>query len=441
MVNLRRRPRLQRQCNIPKEREPVSLISNPNKTPKRGGPTKTSVGKNTSKLPKTQKSQAEVVDKQELEIEGSKSVNSRRSKRSRLDKSANADGATKTTPDGLVYEIGRRKPSDGSGTDEFVLRLNNSVNPKSKSKKKPVTSRNDVLVGSPKKQSPVCPEEKSPKSPPLSKRKNSKSPLRLSLKPEPRSPNQVFKLPRSSCARKQRVSVEVAAEVQNQEESLSVCSMILKKKKRKSSEGTAASEQEISNKIISNKSQHPLFAGISPIVASKKEIEKLESLEKSMNLFSCPMSPIKNPDQKDSLNYSNLALKPEIKSLPKRPKTRPQKKVMAKSKAIKKDADRSLLKTPIRQTFKAKTDPEPEPEGNDSLLFGDESEDSADDTQAGYTLYPLSDKSTWQPKPKATVNKSNSKKDETRDKMDYDKWLADHQEDYEQFKDLELCVE
>ena len=379
MVNLRRRPRLQRQCNIAKEKDTVSLVSASNKTPKRGDkenvvPTKTSVSKNTPKPSKKQKTQSKEVDvhksvKQERESDGSKSVNSRRSKRSRLDKTTNAEEVTKVTPDGLVYEIGRRKSSVGSGSDEFVLRLNNSANTKSKSMKKTTTPKTDVLVASPKKQKSTHPEEKIAKSPPPSKRKNSKSPLRLSLKPEPRSPNQVFKLPRSSCTRKQRVSVEVAAEVQNQEESLSVCSMILNKKKRRSSEGSAAVKQSDESK--STKSQHPLFAGISPIVASKKEIEKLESLEKSMNLFSCPMSPIENPDQKNSLNYSNLALKPEIKSLPKRPKTRPQKKVTAKrSKTAKKDAGSSLLKTPIRQTFKAKPEPEPEPEANNSLLFG-----------------------------------------------------------------------
>ena len=51
------------------------------------------------------------------------------------------------------------------------------------------------------------------------------------------------------------------------------------------------------------------------------------------------------------------------------------------------------------------------------FISSDESEDSADEAQAGYTLYPLSDKSTWQPKPKTTVNKSNSKKDEKRENM------------------------
>ena len=377
MVNLRRRPRLQRQCNIAKEKDTVSLVSASNKTPKRGDkenvvPTKTSP--KPSKKQKTQSKEQDVNKgvKQEKESDRSKNVDSRRSKRSRLDKTNNAEEVAKVTPDGLVYEIGRRKSSVGSGSDEFVLRLNNSANTKSKDMRKTTIPKTDVLVASPKKQKITHPEEKIAKSPPPSKRKNSKSPLRLSLKPEPRSPNQVFKLPRSSCTRKQRVSVEVAAEVQNQEESLSVCSMILNKKKRRSSEGSAAakkdSKSDISNSI---KSQHPLFAGISPIVASKKEIEKLESLEKSMNLFSCPMSPIENPDQKNSLNYSNLALKPEIKSLPKRPKTRPQKKVNAKrSKTAKKDAGSSLLKTPIRQTFKAKTEPEPESEANNSLLFG-----------------------------------------------------------------------
>ena len=382
MVNLRRRPRLQRQCNIAKEKDTVSLVSASNKTPKRGDkenvvPIKTSLGKNTPKPSKKQKTQSKEQDvnkgvKQEKESDRSKNVNSRRSKRSRIDKTNNAEEVTKVTPDGLVYEIGRRKSSVGSGSDEFVLRLNNSANTKSKNMKKTTIPKTDVLVASPRKQKSTRPEENIAKSPPPSKRKNSKSPLRLSLKPEPRSPNQVFKLPRSSCTRKQRVSVEVAAEVQNQEESLSVCSMILNKKKRRSSEGSAAAKKDSKSDIsYSTKSQHPLFAGISPIVASKKEIEKLESLEKSMNLFSCPMSPIENPDQKNSLNYSNLALKPEIKSLPKRPKTRPQKKASAKrSKTAKKDAGSSLLKTPIRQTFKAKTEPEPEPEANDSLLFG-----------------------------------------------------------------------
>lgn len=453
MVTLRRRPRLQRQCNVAQDKEHTAVELIKTKTPKKSDkenetPTTKSPGKtgftnsNTPKAAKRRKQPMQDPDnlpkKVKQETESKQQISSRKSKRSRLDKSIDSEEVTKVTPDGLVYEVGRRQSSTDPGTDEFVLRLNNATNKKSKKQNKQASLSPDVPLTPPKRKNTVSKEKpatpvkvKSPNSPQPSKRKDSKSPMRLSLKPEPRSPNQIFKIPKSTCSRKQRVSVEAAAEVQNQEQSLSVCSMILNKKKRRSGEGGIPSAVEDKNV----KSQYPLFAGISPIVVSKKEIEKLETLEKSMNLFECPMSPIGNPDQKTSLNYSNLALKPEIKSLPKRPKTKPAKKPEPKkSKAAAKKGDKSkkggnssLLKTPLRQTFKAKSNLETGEEAqNSSLLFGDDSEESADEA--------------WEPKAKPAV-KSNSKKDADAKTMDYNKWLEDHREDYDQYKDLELCVE
>ena len=393
MVTLRRRPRLQRQCNVAQDKEQTAVELIKRKTPKKSDkenetPTK-SPGKTNSNTPKAAKRRKqpmqdpdELSKKVKQEPESKQQITSRKSKRSRLDKSIDSEEVTKVTPDGLVYEVGRRRSSTDPGTDEFVLRLNNATNKKSKTQIKYSSLAPNVPLTPPKRKNTVSKEKpatpvkvKSPNSPQPSKRKDSKSPMRLSLKPEPRSPNQIFKIPKSTCTRKQRVSLEVATEVQNQEQSLSVCSMILNKKKRKSGEGGIPSVVEDKN----FKSQYPLFAGISPIVASKKEIEKLETLEKSMNLFECPMSPIGNPDQKNSLNYSNLALKPEIKSLPKRPKTKPAKKpeskkskaTVKKSEKSKKSGNSSLLKTPLRQTFKAKSNVEPEEEAqNSSILFG-----------------------------------------------------------------------
>ena len=276
-------------------------------------------------------------------------------------------GELKDTPKGLVFEVGRKKLPTESGQGGEVLQIKNK-------RKRTVTrlSANSVLVKTvsekvQKKEkikaeahikAEDTPEEnegittpkkkKTPASPKV------KSPLRLALKPEKRVSNDVFKVPRASLGRKQRVSMEMCAEVQSQITSLSVCNVITNKRRKR---------EDKKEKSIVPDSKHPLFvAGISPIV-SQKEKEKLDDLEKSMNLFECPMSPIAGPQQKENLSYSYLALKSDIKSLPKRARTKAAG--AGKKKSSKED---SLLKTPLRQVFKSKT-VEQDDDKETSLLF------------------------------------------------------------------------
>ena len=108
MVTLRRRPRLQRQCNVAQDKEQTAVELIKRKTPKKSDkendtPTK-SPGNTNSNTPKAAKRRKqpmqdpdELSKKVKQEPESKQQITSRKSKRSRLDKSIDSEEVTKVT--------------------------------------------------------------------------------------------------------------------------------------------------------------------------------------------------------------------------------------------------------------------------------------------------------------------------------------------------------
>ena len=401
MVNLRRGPRLQRQCNITQKEEidiatvqsPAKTLSSKTKGSKVNtknrqcnnlfGATVLTPAKKLLKDPKIinscslslswRKKKSCLANKQD---QIGPTLKCQRSKRSRVEQTSELQYAsTNDNSDGIIYRVGMRKTGETlNNENECVLKLSNSNEKKRKCPQfsAPLQAQTANMSDLDNVKNDIGSSGSSAKSTiKESKNKTSlKSPLRLSLKNESLPENDVFKSSRSSCKRQQRVSSDVASEVKRQEKLHSVCTLILNKQGKRKSDAINICLQDDNMNCNA-----PLFNGLSPIVTSKQEVEKLNSLEKSMNLFNCTMSPIANMSNQKSFDYSHLALKSNVKSLPKRAKTRPLKKLSkdsktkpAKAKSGKlpttKKENTSSLKTPLRQVFQSRLNNK-----NDTSLF------------------------------------------------------------------------
>ena len=397
MVNLRRGPRLLRKCNVTaKEEISLEAIKSPARKPSKSTG-KINCSKTNHEIKATCKNSTSIISKNEITIIKDYSstyspnlkknlYNKKQIIVSQHDKEEQNKGELRTN------RSSRRRGSQKDHSGSIVLDEDPVSNPKKEMTLKISNSHKKSRILT--KPSSSLKAHRGTTTPDLDiihssklKTKNKisitppepkivmKSPLKLPLKNESRPKNDIFQLPKSSQNRKQRVSLEVASEVENEERSHSVCSVILNQQRKRKIRNSDIQDTEGSSMKESAIKHVPLFNGISPIVSSKKESEKLEILEKSMNLFLCPVSPIiSNVSTHKSIDYSYLALKSDIQSLPKRPKTRPLKKLRTVSskkpsqckqtKKEIKDNSSSLLKTPLRQVFQSNLHNE-----NDSSLF------------------------------------------------------------------------